>query len=166
MYRLELNDIMFFVSSLKNPSPHFDISDYFYFCNHSISTRSSTSSKLQHSLPPSSQLRHSFFHRLPILWNALPVIDLNRPISYIKKLLVTDHLIIHFITHFDSENHCSFHFICPCNTIVLVPNFLLLPLALLNLLFIFPWVLIQVIIIPSVLSLSLYVLSPPALYGL
>ena len=67
MYRLELNDIMFFVSSLRNPSPHFDISDYFSFCNHSISTRSSTSFKLQHSLPPSSQLRHSFFHRLPIL---------------------------------------------------------------------------------------------------
>ena len=148
-----------FLSHLKNPSPHFDISDYFSFCNHSISTRSSTSSKLQHSLPPSSQLRHSFFHRLPILWNALPVIDLNRPISYIKKL-VTDHLITHFITHFDLEIIVLFILYVP---VILVPNFLLLPLSLL---FIIPWVLIQVIIIPSVLSLSLYVLSPPALYGL
>ena len=85
MYRLELNDIMFFLSSLKNPSSHFNILDYFSFCNHYISTHSSVKSKLQHSLPSSSLLHHSFFHRLPHLWNSLSEVDLNQSLSSIKK---------------------------------------------------------------------------------
>ena len=113
MYRLELNDIMFFVSSVKNPSPHFNILNYFTFCHHSISTRSATKSKLQLSFSSSSLVHHSFFHRLPRLWNSLPEIDLSRSIVSIKQF-VTERLIDHFNDHFNPDDPCTYHFLCPC----------------------------------------------------
>ena len=117
MYRLELNDIMFslqkMTSSVKNPSPHFNIPIYFTFCHHSISTRSATKTKLQLSFSSSSLVHHSFFHRLPRLWNSLPEIDLSRSIVSIKQF-VTERLIDHFNDHFNPDDPCTYHFLCPC----------------------------------------------------
>ena len=104
---------MFFVSSVKNPSPHFNILNYFTFCHHSISTRSATKSKLQLSFSSSSLVHHSFFHRLPRLWNSLPEIDLSRSIVSIKQF-VTERLIDHFNDHFNPDDPCTYHFLCPC----------------------------------------------------
>ena len=46
MYRLELADIMFFISSVKSPGPNFNIMDFFTISSHSHSTRSVTCHKL------------------------------------------------------------------------------------------------------------------------
>ena len=88
MYRLEVADIMFFISSLKNPSPHFNILDYFSFC--SSNTRSSSKWKLVHKFSPSSAISHSFTQRFPRLWNFLPFIDPNDSHPKVKR---TVHLL-------------------------------------------------------------------------
>ena len=41
--------------------------------------------KLQHSFVANNTSRHSYFNRIPHLWNALPVINLNPSINIIKK---------------------------------------------------------------------------------
>ena len=43
MYTYELNDLLFFIKSLKSPSPHFDINQYIQFSNHSTQIIPSTS---------------------------------------------------------------------------------------------------------------------------
>ena len=94
IYRLELNDY-FFLSHLLKTLPQTLIS-YTIFLSATILSLLGLLPHLSwHFLPP-SQLCHSFLHQLPILWNALPVTDLNGPISYIKKL-VTNYLITHFL---------------------------------------------------------------------
>uniref|UniRef100_A0A1X7UDM8 Reverse transcriptase domain-containing protein n=1 Tax=Amphimedon queenslandica TaxID=400682 RepID=A0A1X7UDM8_AMPQE len=48
MYRLEMADIMFFISSVKSPTQNFNIMDFFSIRSHSHSTRSVTYHKLVH----------------------------------------------------------------------------------------------------------------------
>ena len=111
MYLLDYYDIMFFVTSLKNPSTHFNILDYVKFS--SFNTRSSTTNKLCYTFSPNNTSRHLYFTRLPRTWNSLPVINLNLPIANIKSQIKAA-LWNHFPCNFDSENPCSFHFSCPC----------------------------------------------------
>ena len=54
MYTYELNDLLFFIKSLKSPSPHFNINQ---FSNHS--TRATSAHKLTHSFSFTSH-QHSF----------------------------------------------------------------------------------------------------------
>ena len=75
MYLLEYYDIMFFVTSLKNPSTHFNIQDYVKFS--SFNTRSSTTNKVCYTFSPNNTSRHFYFTRLPRTWNSLPVINLK-----------------------------------------------------------------------------------------
>ena len=112
MYIYEMNDILFFIKSLKSSSDHFNITEYVSFT--SGSTRSSTNSKLVHKRTRLNNNRHFYYNRLPRLWNALPPIDLSCSISAIKSLLFK-YMWSHFLKHFNSENPCSFHFLCPCN---------------------------------------------------
>ena len=114
MYNLELADIMFTVSSIKCPCDHFNINQFISFS--SSNTRSSSSFKLKHRLTNNNLSRHSFFNRLPRLWNSLPPIDPSLSTHIIKRLITT-HLFSHFTTHFDSLNPCSFHYLCPCSII-------------------------------------------------
>ena len=118
MMQLELNDILFFVASIKNPTKSFDISEYVTFC--SGSTRSSVSFKLVHSFSRNNKIKHFYFHRLPRLWNSLPTIDINQSVRLIKRKLQS-FLWNHFIDHFDPNNPCSFHFICPCAKCSVIP---------------------------------------------
>ena len=111
MYLLDYYDIMFFVTSLKNPSTHFNILDYVKFS--SFNTRSSTTNKLCYTFSPNNTSRHFYFTRLPTTWNSLPVINLNLSIANIKSQIKAA-LWNHFLCNFDSENPCSFHFSCPC----------------------------------------------------
>ena len=120
MYRLELNDIMFYVTSKNNPSPHFNISDYILEHSSSISTRSQSAFKLIHMHSFTNTNRHFYFNRLPRLWNSLPPLDPNLSISTIKIKIVR-HLIDHFLNHFDSYNPCTFHLLCPCNSCSSLP---------------------------------------------
>ena len=59
MYRyiLEINDIMFFIQSIKSPSTSFNIRNYMSFST--SNTRSSTHHKLHHS-PSSTNYQHHF----------------------------------------------------------------------------------------------------------
>ena len=71
MYLFELQDILFAIKSIKTPTIQFNITNYISF--NSASTRSGANNKL---IPPhhlNNTSRHSYFHRLPSLWNAMPV---------------------------------------------------------------------------------------------
>ena len=111
MYLLDYYNIMFFVTSLKNLSTHFNIQHYVKFS--SSNTRSSAANKLCYIFSPNNTLRHFYFTRLPRTWNSLPVINLNLSIANIKSQIKAA-LWNHFLCNFDTENPCSFHFSCPC----------------------------------------------------
>ena len=85
MMFLELNDIMFFVKSVKCPSPTLNILDYVSFSN--SKTRSSSFNKLKDTFCCSSLSHHCYFNRLPRLWNSLPSIDLDQSLDTIKSKL-------------------------------------------------------------------------------
>ena len=63
---LELNDIIFFLKSVRCPSPSFDILDYVHFCD-SFGTHSSKANKLQHPVTSSTSSSNFSFNRLPRL---------------------------------------------------------------------------------------------------
>ena len=110
MMVLEINDILFFIKSLKEPCDHFDISRFVTFC--SGQTRSASYVKLKHVLvATNNSTRNFYFNRLPRLWNSLPPIDMSQ--STIKWKFYK-HFWNHFTTNFDPDNVCSFHYLCPC----------------------------------------------------
>ena len=119
MYLLEIADIMFAVSSVKSPGVHFDIHNYITFS--SSNTRSSSQFKLNHRLTNNNLTRHSYFYRLPRLWNSLPSINSSLSMRTIKSL-ITSHLFTHFTLTFDSDYPCSFHYLCPCNSCSKTPT--------------------------------------------
>ena len=121
MYRLELFDIMFCVSSLSDSSSksHFNIEDYISF--NSSNTRSGSHFKMNVRSATTNQLRHSYFYRLPRLWNSLPPIDPKLSKSTIKRAIL-NHLNSNFISKFDCNIPCTFHYVCPCNSCSLIPS--------------------------------------------
>ena len=70
--------------------------------------------KLWQNLCRTSCYRHFYFSCIVKLWNAFPNFDTSLSMSLIKTFLTT-HIWNHFITHFNSEISCTFHFVCPCN---------------------------------------------------
>ena len=103
MYLLDYYDIMFFVTSLKHPSTHFNIQQYMKFSN--SKTRSSTANKLCYTFSSNNNLWHFYFTRLPRTWNSLPIINLNQLIAIIKSQIKAT-LWNHFTRNFDAENPC------------------------------------------------------------
>ena len=112
MYQFDYYDILFFVKHIKHPTDSFNILNYVSF-SHS-STRSSFHNKLQHKYSSNNFLRNSYFCRLPKIWNSLPPIDLNQSFTTIR-LCITKTLQDHFIANFDSDNSCTFHYVCLCS---------------------------------------------------
>ena len=112
MMVLEINDIIFFIKSLKEPADHFDISTFVSFS--SSETRLASHFKLRHA-PTSTNntARNFYFNRLPRLWNSLPLLDINQSISIIKTKLY-QHFWEKFSAKFDADNLCSYHYLCPC----------------------------------------------------
>ena len=86
MYTLDLNDIMFFIKNLKNRHDGFDIKSYISFVTGN--TRLATSNKLQHNRSTDMMANNFYFNRLPRLWNALPIIDINLHPDNIKQKLL------------------------------------------------------------------------------
>ena len=78
MYIFEISDIIFFVNSLKHPTPSFNINLYISF---SHSTTRSNSVKLHHNISFTNKERHFYFNRICHLWNSLPIIDISLPIE-------------------------------------------------------------------------------------
>ena len=107
----ELNDICFFVKSLKQPHRSFAITDHVSFSTNN--TRSGLHHKLVQPRAATNRSKHFYFNRLPRLWNSLPPIDTSRNyeslVSHIKMVFWD-----HFISNFDPSNSCTFHFCCPC----------------------------------------------------
>ena len=93
----ELNDICFFVKSLKQASSSFTITDYVSFSGNN--TTSGSHHKLVQPIAATNQFKHFYFNRLPRLWNSLPPIDIHRSygsiVTQIKNILWE-----HFISNF------------------------------------------------------------------
>ena len=118
MYIFELNDLLFFIKSMKNPSPHFDITKWIHL-NTNV-TRSSTHLKLVHNRTKYNSSHHFYFNRLPRLWNSLPPINLELSTETIKHQLNNTFWTI-FTSNFDSNNFCTYHVKCPCSRCNLTP---------------------------------------------
>jgi len=112
MYLLELQDILFAIKSIKVPTKQLNIYDYINFS--SATTRFGTSNKMITSRHINNISRHSYFHRLPALWNALPIINLNLSFVQLKSKLKA-FLWNHFLMNFDENNNCTLHYMCPCS---------------------------------------------------
>ena len=96
---------------LKFADSSFPLMDYIQFA--SSSTRFSSSLKLVHVHSKSTLSHHCYFSRVVRLWNALPPIDLDSSYCSIKQQLKRL-FWSHFLSHFNSANPCSFHWVCPC----------------------------------------------------
>jgi len=113
MYLFELQDILFAIKSIKSPTKQFTITDFISF--NTANTRSGSSNKLIHQTHLNNISRHSYFHRLPNLWNALPIIDLDQSFQVIKSKL-KKYLWNHFVVNFDDSNPCTLHYLCVCSS--------------------------------------------------
>ena len=120
MYWLELQDLMFLVKCIKDPSDNFNISSHITFIN--STTRASRLNHLQHNYCRSTTIRHFYFNRIASLWNSLVThIDLSLSIHTIKRNILTA-LWDHFLLNFDPNNPCTFHYICPCSSCSIIPH--------------------------------------------
>ena len=113
MYLFELHDILFAIKSLKTPTTQFNVNNYINF--NLTNTRSGANNKLIPTHHLNNLARHSYFYRLPSLWNAMPVFDLNNMFFALLKSKLKQFLWDHFLNHFDDNNNCTFHFQCPCS---------------------------------------------------
>lgn len=111
MMVLELQDITFFIKSLASKTDSFNVLKFVSFI--ASSTRSTRFTKLSHTISKTKLVNHFYFRRLPRLWNALPPIDLDLPVHVISTQL-KKFFWMHFLSHFDPNDPCTCHFICPC----------------------------------------------------
>ena len=111
MMEFEIADVMFLIRTIKFPSDHFNINNFVEFSYHK--TRSATYCKLRHSICRYTSDRNFYFNRIPRLWNSLPSIDISLSISTIKTKL-RHYFWDKFMTSFDCNITCSFHYLCPC----------------------------------------------------
>ena len=118
---LELNDICFFVRSLKLTSDgnSFDITKFISFSHNR--TRSGSYRKLVQPLVRSNRDKQFYFNRLPYLWNSLPPIDLELSFTTIKNKL-RDFFWNSFLSNFNPVNNCTFYYKCPCPRCFTIPK--------------------------------------------
>ena len=76
---IDYYDIIFLINHFKYLSNHFDISQYVTFSHGN--TKSASHNKLYHKYSTNNSLRNSYFCRIPRIWNALPPIDLSKPLT-------------------------------------------------------------------------------------
>ena len=118
-YILDLNDVMFFIKSLRNHHDGFIINNYIKFVTGN--TRSASSNKLHQARSTNNTNNNFYFNRLPRIWNALPIIDLNEHPTRIKNKL-SKYLRKHFLNNFNPAITCSFSILCPCINCSKVPK--------------------------------------------
>ena len=111
MYIYDLTDIIFFIKLIKFPSDKFNILDYVEFI--SGHTRSA-GVKLKHKTASTNNVMNSYLYRIPRLWNSIPIIDVSHSLPTIKYKL-KNYFWNHFIKNFDSNNFCTFYYLCPCS---------------------------------------------------
>ena len=107
----EVHDIVFFLKSLKFPTPAFDIMTFVTFSSNQ--TRSA-GYHLTHTHSRNNMHRHFYFTRLSRLWNSLPanvnLLNLSVPTA---KLKLFNFLWHHFLQSFQDSITCTFHFFVP-----------------------------------------------------
>jgi len=106
MYIFELQDILFAIKSLKSPTNQFNINNFISF--NSSTTRSGASNKLLIPQHLNNTARHSYFHHLPSLWNAMPIMDMNLSYVTLKYKLLMESLYNKF--QWEQQLHFSFPF--------------------------------------------------------
>ena len=113
MHWFELQDIMFLVKCLQQPTANPEIANLVSF-SHSIARAGQTGNKLNVNLNKTTSSRHFYSSRIVHLWNAFPAdtIDLSKSFATIKRR-VQEHLIHNCIQKFDPENTCNFPFHLP-----------------------------------------------------
>ena len=117
-YKLDLNDVMFFVKSLLNHHDGFNINNFIKFVPGN--TCSALSNKLQQTR--STNINKNFYlNCLPRIWNTLPIIDLNDHPTRIKNKLL-EYLWKHFLSNFYPAITCRFSISCPCSNYSKVPK--------------------------------------------
>ena len=113
---LELNDICFFVRSLKlissDSNISFNILNYTQFSQNQ--TRSTSFSKLVQPLVKNNRDKQLYFNILPYLWNSLPPIDLSLSLTTIKSKLM-DIFWDSFTTKFNPANYCTYFYSYTCH---------------------------------------------------
>ena len=122
MYTYEIADILFLIKSIRNPTSIASFNIYNYISFYTGSSQLAKAHKLQHSYGANNISRHSYFNRIPRLWNTLPVVNLNLSIDTIKKRLRRTFLFDYFVTNFDPTNSSTFHFLCPCSRCQSLPR--------------------------------------------
>ena len=105
MMHLEILDILFFVSSYQNPTNSFDIKNHVEFLK--SNTRASRTFTLRHLHSSNTSKHHSYFSRLPTLWNSLPPIDPSSLITGFKTKLRNI-----FKTHLVNNFNPIIHVLC------------------------------------------------------
>ena len=110
MMLYELNDILSFVKSFKEPNVAFNLHNYFTFSsNH---TRSTSHHKLVHKLARSNVTKNSSIDSL--VCGVLSPLSTSIPVSHqLNSILSYSFGIISSAT-FDPNNPCTLHFLCPC----------------------------------------------------
>ena len=114
MYWFEIQDIMFLVKSLKEPSDNFNIRDHIKFVTGR--TRFSCNNKLTVQANHYSASRHFYLNRITRLWNLMPtmLMDISAPLTSTKNTL-HHYFWEHFKQNFVSDIPCTYHLMCPCN---------------------------------------------------
>jgi len=77
--------------------------------------------KLKHPISRTNCIGHSFFRWLPCLWNSLPTINLSWSMTTIKHKL-SQFFWKHFTVHFNPDNPCTYHHLCPCSRCAFSPT--------------------------------------------
>ena len=117
MMLYEFHDIVFFLKSLKSPSPAFDIRTFVTF---STNQTRSAGYRLTHTHSRNNMHRHFYFSRLSRLWNSLPsnlnLLNLSVPTAKSKLFKFLWH---HFLQSFQDSIPCTFHFCCPCSSCIM-----------------------------------------------
>ena len=109
MYHYKTSDILFYIKYVRNPTESFNINSYISFF--SGTTRLVKAHKLKHTLFLNNSTRHSYFNRIPRLWNALPVINCELQMVTIKKQLKA-FMFKHFLSNYNPNNSYSVHCLC------------------------------------------------------
>ena len=110
-----VSDILFFIKNFKYPTTILILTPAF----HSLLTTlyRSCGVKLMHNASSTNKECDFYFYRISHLWNSLPIIDLNLPISLIKSK-IKSYLWQHFITNFSPDNIHKLRYLCPCSSCV------------------------------------------------
>ena len=111
MYWLELQDILYLIKCFKDPSDNFNVLNFLSFVQ--LKTRSTSRNKLRVNFNKTSHSHHFYFNRIVRLWNALPPLNLSLSFSTLK-LHLKQLFWKHFTMHFNPNNLCTFHIVCPC----------------------------------------------------